>query len=368
MTDGASTDRSWLPLLGVVLATVGALWLLAGLAVLPGGRGWAYDYTAYADAAQRLEQTGSLYQAETLAGPYRPGPSGLYMYAPPFGVAVAALGGLDAETAAVAWYLLHLSLLAVACALLPVPAWIRLAAFGIAALSLAVTKDFSLGNVSSMLLLPLAAAWRWLDRPAGSVAQAIAISVRPMLGVLLIWQLLRRQWRAVAWTVGAGIVLVLLTLPFVGIHGYGDYLTVLRNLEGATGVAENHDLSSTVLRLGLSESVATLALLVGYALAIAAIGLSLRRDRDLGFVVTASASLLLSPLMWDHYLAMLLLPAAFLAARGHRWGLLLPLASWLPADLYPFVALAAVWLPFVARGPIAAQAAPAPLGTSAASA
>ena len=272
------------------------------------------------------------------------------------------------ETAAFAWYLLHGLLLAAACALLPVPVWIRLAAFGIAALSLAVTKDLSLGNVSSMLLLPLAAAWRWLDRPAGSVAQAIAISVRPMLGVLLIWQLLRRQWRAVAWTVGAGIVLVLLTLPFVGIDGYGDYLTVLRNLEGATGVAENHDLSSTVLRLGLSEPVATLALLVGYALAIAAIGLSLRRDRELGFVVTASASLLLSPLMWDHYLAMLLLPAAFLAARGHRWGLLLPLASWLPADLYPFVALAAVWLPFVTRGPIGPQAASAPLRTSAVSA
>ena len=154
----------------------------------------------------------------------------------------------------------------------------------------------------------------------------------------------------------------------MGIDGYRDYVTVLRNLEGATGVAKfNYDLSSTVVRLGLSESVATLALLVGYALAIAAIGLSLRRDREVGFMVTATASLLLSPLMWDHYLAMLLLPAAFLASRGHRWALLLPLASWLPADLYPFIALAAVWLPFVARGPIEPQHAPAPLRTSATS-
>ena len=44
---------------------------------------------------------------------------------------------------------------------------------------------------------------------------------------------------------------------------------------------------------------ADVALLAGYALSFAAIVLSLRRDRDLGFVVSATASLLLSPLLWD---------------------------------------------------------------------
>ncbi len=175
-----------------------------------------------------------------------------------------------------------------------------------------------------LLLLPLAAAWRWLDRPAGSIAQALAISVRPMLGILIIWQLLRRKWRAVLWTMAAGLVLILLTLPFVGLSGYLDYLTVLRNLSGVTGVEFNYDLSSVVVGLGLDESAAGLVLLAGYALAIIAIVLSLRRDRELGFIVTVSASLLLSPLLWDHYLAMLVLPAAFLANRGH-WALVLPL-------------------------------------------
>ena len=205
--------------------------------------------------------SGSLYQSETLEGPYRPGPYGLYMYAPPLGIAIGPLASLDLDTAVVIWFMLHALALAGACALMPVERWIKLAMFGIAALSLAVLRDFALGNVSVPLLLPLAAAWRWLDRPAGAVAQAVAIAVRPTLGVLLIWQLLRRQWRAVAWTIGAGLVLIATSLPFVGLGGYRDYLTVLGNLEGVTGVVRNHDISTTVLELGFDRSVAELSLL-----------------------------------------------------------------------------------------------------------
>jgi hypothetical protein len=46
---------------------------------------------------------------------------------------------------------------------------------------------------------------------------------------------------------------------------------------------------------------------------------------------------------------MLALPAALLAARGRPWGLALPLMAWLPEPALPFVVIAAVWLPFLAR-------------------
>jgi hypothetical protein len=343
----APRDR-WM-VVGIPLAVLGLLWMVMGFLAFPGGEGWGYDYRAYADAADRLVATGSLYQAETLDGPYRPGPYGLYMYAPPLGIAIVPLAGLALDLAASTWYLLHVIALMAACALMPVRTGIRLASFGVAALSLAVTRDLVLGNISVLLLLPLSAAWRWLDRPIGSIAQAVAISVRPMLGMLIIWQLLRRQWRAVTWTVAAGLVLVVLSLPFVGLQGYRDYLTVLSNLTEVTGVEFNYDLASTALTLGVPEGVATIALIIGYAIAIGAMLLSLRRDRELGFIVTVTGTLLLSPLLWDHYLAMLVLPAAFLAQRGRPWALLLPLASWLPAELLPFVVVAAVLLPFTAR-------------------
>ena len=178
-----------------------------------------------------------------------------------------------------------------------------------------------------------------------------------MLGVILVWQLLRRQWRAVVWTIAAGLALIVVTLPFVGLEGYTDYLRVLRNLTGVSGVEFNYDASSTALTLGATETVASVALLAGYAIAIGAIVFSLRRDREVGFMVTVTASLLLSPLLWDHYLAMLVLPAAFLAQRGRAWALLLPLAAWLPPVAFPAVVVAATLLPFLARDPDAPRAA-----------
>ena len=125
----------------------------------------------------------------------------------------------------------------------------------------------------------------------------------------------------------------------MGIGGYSDYLTVLRNLSGVTDVARNLDLSSTALALGLGGQVAAGLQLCGYGVAVGAILLSLRRDREVGFIVTVGASLLLSPLIWDHYLAMLVLPAAMFADRGRPAAIALPLLSWLPSELLPFVAL-----------------------------
>lgn len=37
--------------------------------------------------------------------------------------------------------------------------------------------------------------------------------------------------------------------------------------------------------------------------------LSRRRDPEVGYKVTASAALLLTPLVWDHYLSLVLLPS-----------------------------------------------------------
>lgn len=359
-------------LAGLILAAVGLLWLMLGLISLPGGEGWGYDYRAYADAAHRLGETGSLYQAETLDGPYRPGPYGLYMYAPPLALAVAPLTGLHVDVAVSLWFILHVAMLAGACAVIPVSVWVRLATFGIAALSFGVMRDLVLGNISLLLLFLLAVAWRWLDRPLGSIAQALAISIRPTLGILVVWQLLRRRWKAVAWTIGAGVVLILLSLPFVGANGYLDYASVLRNLSDVSGVAFNYDLGSTAQSLGASELASTGALLVGYAIAIGAIALSLRRDRELGFIVTTSASLLLAPLLWDHYLTMLVLPAAFLAQRGHPWALALPMLTWLPglvddwAVVVPLLAIAGTVLPFLARDVAAVERGPTRVSSAAA--
>jgi hypothetical protein len=315
---------------------------------------WGYDYEAYLSATQRLSETGSPYQSQLLAGPYRPGPHGLYMYSPVLAVHLLPVAGLSLADGSALWFLAHVLALAAACALMPVRLPIRVTVFAVATFSYAVGKDLGLGNVSVMLLLPLAMTWRWLDRPLGAAALAWTMAVRPSFGVVLLWQLLRRQWSAVAWTIVAGLGLVALTLPFVGIQGYVDYLTVLANMTDVTGVRNNRDLSTTLLDLGADGGVARLGLMAGYALGIGAILLSLRRDRELGYMITLTASLILSPLLWDHYLALLVLPAALLAQRWTPLAVAIPLLSWLPTGLHALAVLAVLALLLVAPPPVEA--------------
>jgi hypothetical protein len=106
-----------------------------------------------------------------------------------------------------------------------------------------------------------------------------------------------------------------------------------------------------VLRVGGGPLLASLALYAGFAVAAGAMLLSLRYDRQTGFMVTIGATLLLSPLLWDHYLTTLLLTGAFLAQRGRWWGLGLPLVAWVTGPMTPLLALGATLLPFLVRRP-----------------
>jgi hypothetical protein len=45
------------------------------------------------------------------------------------------------------------------------------------------------------------------------------------------------------------------------------------------------------------------------------------------YLAVVVASQLISPILWDHYALMLLLPVAWLLSRGQRWAVLVPLAT-----------------------------------------
>jgi hypothetical protein len=339
----------WLSPLALAVALLGMATLVVLLVSWRTSAGWGYDFAAYYDAAQRLAATGSPYQAETLGGPFGPGPAGLYLYSPVLATLLLPASGLEFVSAALLWQVARVGVLMLACALMPVSRNVRLASLGVAALTPGVLQDLNLGNVSVIVTFLAVVSWRYLDSPVSGIALAASLSVRPTMAVVAGWWILRRRLQPVAWTVVAIAVLVALTMPFVGVTGWLDYATVLRNLSGVTGVPRNADLGSFVLNLGAPPLAATLALVAGYGVAVVAVLASLRRDRELGYVVAVAASLVLSPLLWSHYLALLIVPAAFLARRGHPWAIALPLLTWLPYELSGIVALAALLLPFVAR-------------------
>jgi hypothetical protein len=311
--------------------------------------GWGFDFSAYFDAAKRLVFTGSPYQASTLEGPFRPGPYGLYMYAPTFAVLLQPLTGLPFDVATVLWLVFRLALLVATCVLMPVSTPIRFATFGLVAITPPILEDMNLGNVSLIVTFLAVVAWRYTDKPAGGFALAAAVLLRPAMAAIGLSRLLARRYATVMWTIVGGLVLVAVSLPFVGLKGWFDYVTVVRHLSDVTGVKRNFDMASLALSMDAPSWVVTGLLVAGYAIALGAILLTMRRDGDLQFVVALGASMLLSPLLWNHYFTHLIVTGAFLASRGRRWAILLPLVTWLPQEMLGFTAVAATLLPFLAN-------------------
>jgi hypothetical protein len=102
------------------------------------------------------------------------------------------------------------------------------------------------------------------------------------------------------------------------------------------------------MAFGGSDAVVAVARLVSLALGMGVVLLSLRRDREVGFMLTLCASLLIVPLLWELYLLTLIVPIALLADRMRPLLLLLMLASWLPPLFTPLLLLGTVLLLFLA--------------------
>jgi hypothetical protein len=72
-------------------------------------------------------------------------------------------------------------------------------------------------------------------------------------------------------------------------------------------------------------------------------------------MVAVVATQLISPLLWDHYAIVLLVPAAWLISRGSRWAVAIPLATsfpllpFVPAAIYPIVFGVTLLAPFTDR-------------------
>lgn len=344
----ANTRAALIRLAPVLFIAIGLVMLLLATRSFVGSSGFAYDYQAYDAAARRLAAGQPLYPPGTSAA-YNSGEyGGLYLYPPPPAVALVPLTALLAPDAAVlAWLWLRLAALALGCAILPVSVLARAATFAVASISFPVWYDLNLGNTSVLLFGLSAVVWRFEGRTIGSVALAITGVLRYSFGIVLLGWLIAKRWRAAGITIGAGLVIAALTLPFVGIGGWQDYLAIVRGLGDVSSGPENLSLATTTQALGI-PGPASMWVLVGIAIGIGATAFAARRrDAQTAVVVSLAATILAFPFFHPHYLVELLIPAALLAGRGQWWGLALPLLGWLPGELMPVAAIAGVTLPLL---------------------
>jgi hypothetical protein len=187
-----------------------------------------------------------------------------------------------------------------------------------------------LGNVTLILILAVAVAWTYRDRSlVVGAAIGLAVAVKLFLWPLGVWLLVTRRVRASAATVLVAGAAVLLPWAAIGFAGLRDYPHLLRLAE-ETFAAHSNSLFAGALGLGLARTDAhALAFTVGAALLVLTGALARRADGDRrSFSAALAAALVLTPIVWAHYFALLLVPLAILRPRLDRVWLAVP-ATWL---------------------------------------
>ena len=231
------------------------------------------------------------------------------VYPPVFILASVPLALLPAATASWLWFFVLAAGVLASMRILGVRDWRCLV---LAVTSPVVVHGLYYGNLTVLLLLPLALAWRYRDR-AWVVGFAVGAVVAAKLFVwpLVVWLLLTRRFRAAAWAVGSAFALVLGAWALIGFEGFRDYPKLLRAVQDVYAV-RSVSLSTVAGALGapVSAAVAVSAAAGLVCLGVAA-WLVRRADGDRrAFAVVVAACVLASPIAWPNYAALLLVPIA----------------------------------------------------------
>jgi hypothetical protein len=356
MTAAESPARAR-PRLAELLVPAGSVSLLVvmlGLVLASAGKTLGYDYTCYEGAARHLLDGQPIYDnAFSISVGTCPG---TYTYPPAFAVALVPwllFGG----AAAGLWCVAMAACFVAGAALLPVRRDVRWLVVIVAALDWPLLYAVKLGQVEPLLFLGFAAVWRWMDRPGvvgGVAALGALIKVQP--GLLAVWALATRRYRAVVVAVVVGAVAAAAATLVTGFTAWATYVDLLRALGGTLSVAHNFAPGAAAHLAGASDGVATAVQLVSVAVAAGAALAAWRWASPVASLqVTIVVSQLLSAPLRDHYAVLLLLPVAWLVGRGHRWAALIPLIGWISlfADDTPSTWLATASVPLTFFGVLA---------------
>jgi alpha-1,2-mannosyltransferase len=247
-----------------------------------------------------------------------------FVYPPSTAILFAPFAELPLTVAQVLMLVLGAAAIFVALRLLDVRDW---RCYGVAVMSSPSVNTFGLGAVTSFLLVGIAAAWRYRDRPAltGALVGLTAVG-KLFLWPVGLWLLVTRRVRAAMVAVAVAAVLVVggwAVIGFAGLRSYPHLLRVLSKVEQGTSYSP-----VALFRLsGASAAALTAVLLV---LVVAGVALAARGGdgdrRALSLAIVGS--LLVTPIVWLHYFLLLLVPIGLYRPRlSPLW--FAPLLLWL---------------------------------------
>jgi Glycosyltransferase family 87 len=322
--------RAWVVAAAVALAAVLAVGAAKGAArvtddpVVWALAGWQVpgDFGVFLAAGDAVLAGKSPYPAGELAPP----PVAYYVYPPPLAFAVAPFTTLEPGHASTIWTLFGIAALVAGLLVLGV----RDPRCHLVALLYPGTRvALEYGAIGTFLVLLVALAWRYRGRTVAAGATAGAVVLKVFLWPLLAWHVFAGRIQTALASTAAAAALALGTWAVIGFAGLTDYPRVLRDLTELEA-EETYSVFALGRALGAPELGAqALAVLLG-AVLLALAWRTARGGRDEGeqrtLILVLAAALVLTPILWIHYLVLLVVPVAL--ARPHFSALwLLPLVG-----------------------------------------
>src|SRR6266550_8381694 len=236
-----------------------------------------------------------------------------FVYPPITALLVAPLAVLPNLAGQVLVLLLALACVLLALRLLGVRDW---RCYGLALLTAPVLDTVSLGALSSAMLLGVAAAWRYRDRPyVAAPVTALTAVAKLFAWPLFVWLLATRRLRT---AVAAATVFVVLlvggwaAIGFAGLRGYPHLLRVLSRVEAV----ESYSLLGLFRLEGPAATALTALLAVAVVVAVVLAARGLDGDRR-ALAVAVAGALLATPVLWLAPLAFWITPLAH--SDGSVW-------------------------------------------------
>jgi hypothetical protein len=249
-----------------------------------------------------------------------------FPYPAPTALALAPLGLLPLPLATAIFLALLVLCIPGALLVLGVRDW---RCYGAAFLWLPILTSVRLGTLTPLLVLGTALAWRLRDRKWATASALAGVTVvKIFLWPLLVWLAASRRARAAATAAALASATLVAAWAALGFEGFTSYPALVSHLSAAV---EDKGFSLTALALAAGQG-ANLGHLLGLAtgglLLAAAAWTARRRGGDAaGLALACAAVLLLSPIVWLHYFALLLVPVAITSpSLSAAW--IVPVAFW----------------------------------------
>lgn len=307
----------------VLLPLVGPIFIVAYLVGLHTSHPSTVDGVYHPDGGFLFDLDGMWKAGRDIVAGHSPYP---FVYPAPAAFLMVPFALLPWKLAVLAFALVLIGSLVLALRLLRVTDWRCYAA---ALACMPMTSSITIGTLSPLLLLAGAAAWRYRNNRFMVAAAVVgAVATKIFLWPLFFWLVATRRYRTAATTLVLGIITVFGSWAILGFDGLKEYP---HRLGRVARLEQDRSYSPFSLARSLGMSThATQAMVALLAVAAITAIVLLARGRDgdrRAFVAAIGAGLILSPIVWPHYLVILFVPIALYRRRlSAAW--VLPLFFW----------------------------------------